>query len=186
MEVSVFERLEKCDIAFLKASLSFKFSLKLCPIEALPCIENEDIVKCYSVECESFMYDSDETHLMVTAYDYQKLRSKSEHFFNVLNSGQEHGSSGGPVVNDKGEVVGMIISGRTIVPSADITKSILDLVNTAAASEDAMDDGEDSEYEKRFKGTSDLITEVGIHNAKVTCIMPATAVKNIFQVLGTV
>lgn len=173
-------RHDNSDIAILQVIVELPKGIPLCPKTELPTCLGEEKVKCYNVEVGAFINNSDEIHLGVSAYDFTKLRSVSNHHFSIVNQGQGHGSSGGPVVDKSGRLAGMIVSGKNDVISTSISNAVVDVISPPSHHMET----EEFQDSAAFKELSEQFTEICIHAAKVSCLIPILCVQDLEQFLN--
>jgi hypothetical protein len=121
------------DVACLEVETPFQHVISVCPSDEIPDIIEEDQVKVY--HCAVFPFLEGETPaLNISASRFDKLAFQSYHHI-FLNEGMTRGSSGGPVVDKYGRLVGIIQAGvrpgpnplqQVIVPEASFLNVLWD------------------------------------------------------------
>lgn len=102
------------DVACLKAEVPFKDAISLCPITELPSLKSEYKVKAYHCPVRIYL-ECVSPIINVTSTAYSKVVSQSHHHIFVSQGlGLMQGSSGGPVVDSVGRLIGIIRGGLHI------------------------------------------------------------------------
>lgn len=102
------------DVAVLEAAFPLPSDIpfmSLCPADQLHSARNEDVVKLYKADVQVFNDTSEMMVLEPSATDYQKVAAISQNHI-LMFTPQLQGSSGGPMVDKQGRVVGMQMSAR--------------------------------------------------------------------------
>lgn len=104
------------DVAVLTTTDGHCFDDCLVLANTLPSSESEEKVKCYYCPLQTFTNQCLPS-VSISATDFSKIITITGSHIIINNSGQAPGSSGGPVVDRCGKVVGIITSGFCPTPA---------------------------------------------------------------------